>query len=94
MGLLEDVMKTLERIPAWKRLNALPAEVEALQKRVEALEAKLGPRTGKECPQCGDMAMKLIASKPHPQFAFAGAKRDTLKCESCGFQEDQDRGLK
>lgn len=93
MGILEDVMKTLERIPVWKRLTALPNEVEALQKRVAALEAKLGPKTGQECPQCGEMAMKLMSSKPHPEFAFAGAKRDTLRCEDCGFQEDRDRGL-
>lgn len=93
MGLLEDIMKTLERIPAWKRLNALPNEVDELRKRVAELEAKLGPKPGHECPQCGELSMRLIGSIPHPEFGFAGPKRDSLRCESCGFQEDRDRGL-
>lgn len=91
MGLLEDVMKALDRIPAWKRVNELPGELDELRTRVAALEAKLGPKPGQECPMCGERTMRLISSKPHPEFEFAGMKRDTLRCDSCGFSEDRDR---
>ncbi|CAM5218229.1 hypothetical protein CDEF62S_00372 [Castellaniella defragrans] len=93
MGVIEDVLKALERIPVWKRVTKLPDEMDALQKRVAALEAKLGPKPGGQCPKCGEMSMRLISSAPHPEFGFAGAKRDTLRCESCGFEETRDRGL-
>lgn len=94
MGLLEDINKTLERIPVWKKLVALPPQLEKLEARVAALEAKLGPKQGSECPICGELAMKVIASAPHPEFDWAGAKRDTVKCSSCGHQEFQDRDLR
>jgi hypothetical protein len=42
MGLLEDVMKALDRIPVWKRLQGVPAEVDSLKGRIAALEEKLG----------------------------------------------------
>lgn len=94
MGVLEDLLKALDRLPVWKRLTALPKEVDELKDRIAQLEAKLGPKQGQECPQCGERSMKLIDSRPHPDFDFAGAKRDTLRCEDCGFQEDRDRGLR
>ena len=91
MGLLEDIMKTLERIPIWKRLVQLPAETEALEKRIAALEAKLQPKTGSECPMCEDLAMNRIKTADHPEWSFAGMKLDTLKCQSCGHEETRDR---
>jgi len=42
MGILEDLMKALERVPGWKRIAAMPAEVDALRERVEALERSRG----------------------------------------------------
>lgn len=93
MGVLEEINTALERIPVWKKLAALPAQVEALEARIAALEAKLGPKPGKECPLCGELAMKVIASAPHPSMAWAGGKRDTVKCSSCGHQEFQDRDV-
>lgn len=91
MGILEDVMKALERIPVWKRLTALPNEVEALQKRVAALEAKLGPKTGQPCPMCDERTMKVVSTEDHPEFAFAGLKLDHMRCESCGHEETWER---
>lgn len=91
MGLLEDVMKTLERIPAWKRVKDLPEEVDTLKARIAVLEAKLGPKAGDECPKCGQRTMHLMSSAPHSMFAFAGVKLDQMKCSSCGFQESRER---
>lgn len=91
MGLLEDIQKTLERIPVWKRLVALPDKVEKLEARIAALEAKLGDKPGRECPLCGEHAMKTISTKPHPDFGFAGVKLDRLRCSACNHEEERDR---
>lgn len=91
MGMIEDIMKALERIPAWKRVSALPSEVDALKARIATLEAKLSPATGEQCPICRAPALKIISSSPHPDFGFAGLKLDTMKCNSCGHQETRER---
>ena len=91
MGILEDVMKAIERIPGWKRIAATPDELDALKKRVEELEAKLSPPSGEICPICRSPSLKVISSKPHPVFSFAGKKVDTLQCSSCGHKEDRNR---
>lgn len=91
MGLLEDINKTLERIPGWKRVIAAPDEIDALKKRVEALESKLAPATGEQCPICRAPQFKIIASAPHPDFGFAGTKMDTLQCQACGHSEQRMR---
>ncbi|AJY17842.1 hypothetical protein L0Z13_08515 [Burkholderia multivorans] len=90
MGLLEDIMKTLERVPGWKRISGAPAEIDALKARVAALEAKLAPG-GQMCPLCNEPAMKVTASIPHPEFDFAGVKLDTLRCSACGHEETRQR---
>ena len=92
MGILEDVMKAVERIPGWKRIAATPDELDALKKRVEELEAKLAPATGEICPICRSPHFKVISSCPHPTFAFAGKKLDTFECGACGHKEDRNRG--
>ena len=34
MGIIEDFFKALDRIPIWDRLQKVPAEVDALAKRI------------------------------------------------------------
>lgn len=41
MGMLEDILKALDRTPRWKRLQEVPSEVDELKSRVAALEGKL-----------------------------------------------------
>ncbi|WP_238911910.1 hypothetical protein [Achromobacter xylosoxidans] len=91
MGMIEDIMKALERIPVWKRVSALPSEVEALKERIAALEAKLSPATGEQCPICRSHTFKVISSAPDPEFGFAGVKLDTMSCTSCGHHETRQR---
>ena len=66
MGILEDVIKALERIPSWKRLATVPDELAALQARVAALELRGALATGQRCPKCGVMAYALHESRPEP----------------------------
>lgn len=92
MGLLEDVIKALERVPGWKRIAAMPAEVDALKERVAKLEARLAPATGDACPSCRAMAYRLTASLPETgDFAGSGAMVDHYRCGSCGYTNQVHR---
>ena len=87
-----DIMKALEALPIWKRLIALPDRVEALERRLKALEASSSatPSSG-QCRFCHGN-LNVIGEAPHPQFAFAGRKVLTLKCQnpSCGKETTRD----
>ena len=91
MGMLEDVMRALERIPLWKRVSALPAEIETLQARVTAIEVALGGKAGPLCPMCNEPGFRRRASKAHPDFGFAGIKLDSYSCAACGHSEERER---
>ena len=92
MGILEDVLLALERIPAWKRVHRMPAEVEALRARVEALERRLQPATGDACPSCKAPTFKLMRTIPEPSpFGALGALQDQFECSSCSYQTVRNR---
>ena len=92
MGMLEDIMKTLDRIPNWKRIQAAPKELDALTARVQALEAMLKPATGSACPSCGTMAYKLTRSTPSPEpWGSMGARQDHFACSACGYTDIRER---
>ena len=62
MGLLDDIVKTLDRIPGWKRIQELPSEVDQLAKRVAELEEKLGGKWPPDvCRFCGERAVRMTA---------------------------------
>jgi hypothetical protein len=76
MGVIEDILKALDRIPLWKRLQQVPEEVDKLQTRVADLEQKLnGKWPGDVCRYCGARAARL-AAPPRGQ--------ENWKCEECG----------
>jgi predicted RNA-binding Zn-ribbon protein involved in translation (DUF1610 family) len=93
MGILEDVMKTLDRIPAWKRLQAMPEKVTALEARIAALEQQIKPASGEKCPSCGAMAFKLLKTEPAPQpWARIGQRSYHYRCSNCQYQDTHQRG--
>jgi C4-type Zn-finger protein len=95
MGILEDVMKTLERVPGWKRLSGLPAEVDALTERISALEARLAAATGTACPSCRAMRFTLVRSEPEPPpWGDMGAMQDCWECSACGYTDTRKRGTR
>jgi hypothetical protein len=60
MGVLDDVMKALDRWTEWGPIRAAPAKIEALEKRVAELECKLdGPWPPSVCRYCGERAARL-----------------------------------
>ncbi len=92
MGVIEDVLKALDRIPMWKRLSSMPDEVAALRSRVAALEARLAKATGDQCPRCRAMEYKLIDSGPASGPAGElGIWVDRFACSACGYRNQHDR---
>lgn len=82
MSLLDDVLKVLDRIPIWKRLQNLPSEVDGLRTRVDELESKLGGKWPPDvCRYCGERALRL-ASTYGP--TAKGKMQEEWKCNSCG----------
>jgi hypothetical protein len=63
MGILEDILKALDRVPIWKRLQNVPDDVDDLKARVASLEEKLGGKWPPEvCRYCGARASRLSHS--------------------------------
>lgn len=77
MGILEDLLKALDRIPIWKRLQGIPKEVDELNQRIAALEEKLGGKwPGDVCPFCGAQAFRMERCDMHGQ-------REVWQCGEC-----------
>lgn len=82
---LSDLVKLLEQIPAWKQLRAMPAELEALRRRVELLEESASRAAGAdECPKCHGLTYGLEKSVDDPVFGRLGVQRHHYRCASCG----------
>lgn len=81
MGMIEDILKALDRMPIWKRLQETPGEVDDLRARVEALEEKLGGQWPPEiCRFCGERAARLESSRgPNDK----GLMTEFWKCAAC-----------
>ena len=64
MGVLEDFIKMLDRLPLWKRLGEVPAEVDDLKARIADLETKLGGKWPADvCPYCGARTARLMTQR-------------------------------
>ena len=83
-----DILALLDKIPIWRRVQETPARVDALEKRVAALEAKLARAPGETCPSCGDQAMRVKSSQPAKHgLGSLGVREYLYECEACGFKD-------
>ncbi len=92
MGILEDILKALDRIPNWKRIQESPKQIEALERRIAALEQLKTLPAGDRCPSCGAMTYKLTRSTPSPEpWGSMGARQDHYQCSACQYQDTVER---
>ena len=83
--MLDDIMKTLDRIPVWKRLQAVPDEVDDITRRVAALEEMLGGKYPPDvCKFCGERSTRLTASLGPMD---KGKMQENWTCKECGQVE-------
>ena len=79
------MLKTLDRIPIWRRLNEVPGEVDDLKRRVAELEDKLGGKWPADvCRFCGERASRLDFSVPSQA---KGNVREDWQCAACNKVE-------
>jgi hypothetical protein len=82
-----DILSLLDRIPIWKRVKALPEQVDALEKRIAVLEAKPNLPI---CESCGEGYMRRQKDQsmtgPFAVFNSAGHSIAVYKCDKCGFE--------
>jgi len=85
IGMIEDVLKTLNRAPGWKRIGELPPEVDDLKQRVAALEEKLGGKWPPDvCKHCGARAVRMSGSRADEASKKV---RQEWACRECNHVE-------
>ena len=90
MGLLEDILKTLDRFPLWKRVQELPSEVDDLKRRISEIEEKLaGKWPADVCRHCGARAARI----GHTTFdqGFVIERWDCAECRHLDFRRVKPR---
>jgi hypothetical protein len=88
MAILGEITELLRRWDVWKRVEAAPDRIDALEKRVVELEARLQHAPGEACPSCGALSFRTIKSEPMAgPLSLMGAKQITLQCQDCGFED-------
>lgn len=74
------------------RMMLMDVREELLEKteRIGELEEQLRlVKAGESCPICETGHLKVISSRPHEHFAFAGVQTRTLKCTECSHSENR-----
>jgi hypothetical protein len=87
MGMLEDIMKVLDRWEVWREVQKLPEKLEALERRIGELEQKIGGKWPPDvCKFCGERSLRLHQTYP----ADAKGKIEQIwECGSCGKFENR-----
>jgi hypothetical protein len=90
MATLTNIVELLQRWDFWRRLEATPDRVDALERRIAELELKLKRAPGEACPKCGALEFRVTNSKPaEPPLDMLGARVHILRCGDCGFKDQR-----
>jgi predicted nucleic-acid-binding Zn-ribbon protein len=91
MAVVGDIVELLGRWDRWKRVNESPERIDALEKRITELEARLQRAPGEACPKCGALEFRTDKQVPVSHGPFAGMGMGVmerhLKCAACGHTE-------
>ena len=84
MAVLSELTELLRRWDVWKRVEEAPERIEALEKRVAALELLLKRAPGEACPRCGALEYRVVEARPSVSY---GVREHVYRCGDCGFQD-------
>ena len=90
MVVVGDIVELLKRWDRWRRIDETPERVDALEKRIAELEAKLQRAPGEACPKCGALEFRTFRTSPGggPLGGLGmGIVNRELKCGACGHTE-------
>lgn len=90
---LDTILKLLDRWPAWKRLTDLPGQVEALERRIAALEGQLAEKPespfvearGALFKRNPDGSFQKAVYCPRCQISTAAVGLSNYDCGKCGW---------
>jgi Zn ribbon nucleic-acid-binding protein len=77
---LESLLQLLNKWPKWKRIAGSPDNIDALEKRVAAVENRLRRAPGEGCPRCGALEFRVD---------WETAVIRAMKCGACGFSRER-----
>ena len=77
---VSDVVKLLEKIPAWKEIKDLPKKITDLENEISELKSKMVFK--ESCPSCGSQEFPAIRSRN------IGVR--TYQCKSCQYKETRN----
>lgn len=89
MGMIDDIMKALDRWEEWRLMRSLPVEFARLERRVAELEEKLGGKWPADvCRFCGERGMRLTRVFGPD---MKGNMRESWNCEKCRGHDERVR---
>jgi hypothetical protein len=85
-----DIVELLKRWDRWRRIDETPERVDALERRIADLEAKLQHAPGDACPKCGALDFRTESTSPGGGIMGGMGLRiidRKMKCGACGYEE-------
>lgn len=89
MAVFDNVLGILRQWDLWKRIEAAPDEIDALEERVAELEKRLQRMPGEACPSCGALAMRLHTKGRMMGGSINPHRTDRWKCQECEFEDQR-----
>jgi hypothetical protein len=80
MGLLEDMLKALDRVEIWKQLQGTLQRISELEKRVAELEGKIGGKWPADVASIVEREQYGCIASSAPK---GGKMREHWKCGEC-----------
>jgi len=87
----KEILAALRNWPLWKRMTDTPNRLDALERRLAALEqgsSRIEEEItigGKSCPSCGAADFEISETDSGDEFALSGTRKVTRTCRVCGY---------